>query len=162
MEHYRVVSKRAGGEGDLRKSPEIADGYCFPSGMFFLRPVKLDLGLPHGLPSAQQSHSRPRQLLLRHSRTHLRKCLMSSDLTLSPPPVGTRSPLPSPSPALLLLAVTRPRVSSYATYFPFVPTILSDASRRVSQEQSSGAGIRRTCEARGLPPFILSLGRWLW
>lgn len=162
MEPYGVVSKRAGGEGDLRKSPEMADGYCFPSGMFFLRPVKLNLGLPHGRLSTQQSHSRPQQLLLRHSRTHLRKCLMSSDLTLSPPPVGTRGPLPSPSPALLPLGVTRPRVSSYTTYFPFVPTILSDASRRVSQEQSSRVGICRTCEARGLLPFIVSFGRWLW
>lgn len=30
-------------EDDLRKSPKMADGYCFPPGMFLLRPVKVDL-----------------------------------------------------------------------------------------------------------------------
>lgn len=162
MEHYGVVSKRAGEEDDLRKSPKMADSYSFPPGVFFLRPVKLDLGLPRRHPGTQQSHSHPRQLLLlRHSRTHLHKCLTSSDLTLSPPPVGTRSPLPSPSPALLLLGVRRPWVSSYTTYFPFAPTILGD-SRRASREQSSGAGICGTCEATGLLLLILSFGRRLW
>lgn len=159
MEFYGVVSKRAGEEDDLRKSPKMVDGCCSPPGLFFLWLVKLDLGLPCGGPGAQQSHSRPRQLLLlRDSRTHLRKCLTSSDLTLSPPPPGTRSPLPSRS-----APAGCPGTPGFQLryLFPFVPASLSDASRRASQEQSSGAGICGTRGATGLLLLVLSFGRWL-
>lgn len=156
------VSKRVGEEDDLPKFPKVTNGYCFPPGMV--------------LPMSSQAGSWSAPQTPRHSAVTFPSSIAAAPPTqpyshpqvpdvlrphASPSSRGQLGPLPSPSPALLPLGVPRPRVSIYMTYFPYVLTILSDASRQASWEQSSGAGICRTCEAAGFLLLIPSFGRWL-
>lgn len=75
----------------------------------------------------------------------LHKCL--TPLGPQPLPSCRRAPpvLPLPRTSSVHAGCPRPKCFSYTTYFPFVQTLLSDASRPTSQEGSSQDCLCRIC-----------------